>query len=190
MTKGSEKVKRWRKNTKRRMIRAMGGKCQMCSYNKCDESMHFHHLNPEQKDFGMGGMRAMPKSWKAITIELRKCVLLCGNCHGEIHAGISTLPKSFETFNEDWADYKKHELSTTPSNEIISCPKCHEDMPDHKTYCSRSCASQARGKIEWNDVDLSTLLREFPSIIKIAEHLGISDAAVHKRMKKLGLKKT
>jgi 5-methylcytosine-specific restriction endonuclease McrA len=104
----SEKVKRWRKNTKRRIIAAMGGSCRHCGYDKCDEALECHHIDPTEKEFGFGAMRANPKSWERIVVELRKCVLLCANCHREVHAGL--IPDNFvSSFNEEWIDYKHHE---------------------------------------------------------------------------------
>ena len=46
----------------------------------------FHHLDPELKDFGISGNAN--RSWDKIQVELDKCVLLCANCHSEVHAGI------------------------------------------------------------------------------------------------------
>lgn len=44
-------VKEWRHNTKQKLIEGLGGKCQICSYNKSNSALEFHHLNPEEKDF-------------------------------------------------------------------------------------------------------------------------------------------
>jgi hypothetical protein len=30
-----------------------GGKCQCCGYNKYIGALEFHHVDPEQKDFGV-----------------------------------------------------------------------------------------------------------------------------------------
>lgn len=44
-------------------------------------------------------MMANPKSWSKIVNELRKCVLVCYNCHYEIHEELITLPKDFVVIN-------------------------------------------------------------------------------------------
>ena len=49
MSKNSEAVKRWRKNTKDRMVIAMGGCCQICGYNKTHKALEFHHINQMKK---------------------------------------------------------------------------------------------------------------------------------------------
>lgn len=62
-----------------------GNKCEKCGYNKCSEALDFHHLNPEEKDFSISD-RDIKLDWQLIKIELDKCILVCANCHREIHA--------------------------------------------------------------------------------------------------------
>ena len=54
--------------------------------------MTFHHLDPAQKDFGLS-VRGLTRSWEKMRAELDKCVLLCANCHSEVHDGITQLPQ-------------------------------------------------------------------------------------------------
>jgi predicted HNH restriction endonuclease len=35
----------------------------------------------------------MTRPWEAIAAELLKCVMLCANCHREIHAGVRQLER-------------------------------------------------------------------------------------------------
>lgn len=63
----------------------LGGKCNICGYARCMNSLAFHHVNALEKDFTIS---ARMTSWEAIERELRKCVLLCANCHGEVHDGM------------------------------------------------------------------------------------------------------
>jgi hypothetical protein len=69
-----------------------GGKCQICGYNKCLDVLEFHHLNTSEKDFGIS-QKGYTRSWIKVKIELDKCVMLCANCHREIHAGVLQLPR-------------------------------------------------------------------------------------------------
>lgn len=105
----SERVKAWRKHSKERIIEAMGGKCCICGYNKCSSALALHHLDPSQKDISFGAIRANPISWLKIVEELRKCVLVCHNCHSEVHKDMATVPADAPKFNEDFVDYKKVE---------------------------------------------------------------------------------
>lgn len=72
----------WRKRTKDKLIEYKGGKCVICGYNKCSRSMDFHHLDPNEKNFGISGST---KSISKLKKEVDKCILVCKNCHGEIH---------------------------------------------------------------------------------------------------------
>jgi len=69
----------------------MGGKCVLCSYHKCSASMVFHHVDGGTKEFNIaaGGYY---RSWRRVEKELKKCVLVCGNCHGEVHTGLVVIP--------------------------------------------------------------------------------------------------
>lgn len=66
-------------------ILKMGGKCSMCGYDKNLSALTFHHLNPEEKEFTITSRIFMRASKEDIEKEIKKCVLLCQNCHHEIH---------------------------------------------------------------------------------------------------------
>lgn len=89
--KNNIKVKRkrdtssYRQIIKKQMIDYKGGRCKICGYNKCVEALEFHHLNPNEKDFNISGGT---KSFKKLKPEIDKCILICANCHREIHAGL------------------------------------------------------------------------------------------------------
>lgn len=82
-------VKRFRHNQKQKAVLLMGGSCKLCGYNKINRNLVFHHLDPKQKDYAMRDLQN--KSWKLVVKELQKCVLLCHNCHGEVHEGTVSL---------------------------------------------------------------------------------------------------
>jgi len=58
--------------------------CSICGYNKCNSSLDFHHVNPEDKHFPTSSLTIRRKT-EDIVNELNKCILLCKNCHYEIH---------------------------------------------------------------------------------------------------------
>ena len=85
-------VSKRRKALKQMAIEYKGGKCAICGYSKCSGALEFHHLDKTSKDFGLS-VRGLTRSWKKIQIESDKCILVCSNCHREIHAGQLQLPK-------------------------------------------------------------------------------------------------
>ena len=78
----SDYVVDWRKRTKVKLVEYKGGCCCRCGYNKSMNVLQFHHLDPAKKDFTIGG-----KSWsyERLKEEVDKCILVCANCHIEIH---------------------------------------------------------------------------------------------------------
>lgn len=80
----TEAVTKRRKLLKVMAIEYKGGKCIRCGYSKCHASLAFHHLDPAHKDFAIGH-KGYTRSWESVKRELDKCVLVCNNCHGEIH---------------------------------------------------------------------------------------------------------
>lgn len=74
---------------KMKALEIKGGKCFICNYSKCSRALQFHHLDETSKDFGIGGNHT--RSWELIEKELEKCVLLCANCHMEVHDSLIDL---------------------------------------------------------------------------------------------------
>lgn len=81
-----ERIRKYRIKIKQQCVDYKGGCCQICGYSKCNASLDFHHLDPKEKDFGIskGGTNGFEK----LKTELDKCILVCRNCHGEIHQGL------------------------------------------------------------------------------------------------------
>lgn len=84
-----EGTDRARKKRKRTLIESMGGKCEVCGYDKCDRALTFHHRDPTTKEFSIGAMRTISLD-KALH-ESKKCALLCFNCHMEVESGMIEL---------------------------------------------------------------------------------------------------
>lgn len=178
----SDAVKAWRKRTKIRMLAAMGDECQICNYSKCPEALEFHHIDPSEKDFSFGKVYASPKSWKKICAELKKCVLLCANCHREVHAGYATLPENFKSFDTKYENYKEKKEDLSP------CTVCGKLKSKIQKTCSLSCAARLSRKVEWDKIDLLSLLQKNKfNFCAVGRYLDISDNAVRKRAKKLGI---
>jgi len=83
----------WRVKAKKLLVEYKGGECERCGYNKCIDALDFHHRISSEKDFTIGG-----KSWafERLKNEVDKCILVCSNCHREIHFEIKTacIPQS------------------------------------------------------------------------------------------------
>lgn len=58
-------------------------KCESCGYDKNYGALQFHHLDPLEKEYEIGGMKEM--AIEKIELEINKCAVLCANCHTEYH---------------------------------------------------------------------------------------------------------
>lgn len=87
----SERVIEWRRRVKIELVEYKGGECEECGYKKCIDALEFHHKDPNEKDFTISG-----KSWsfERLKKEADKCILVCSNCHKEIHFNLKTTHTS------------------------------------------------------------------------------------------------
>ena len=69
---------------KKQLVKEKGGKCSICQYDKCISALEFHHINPKEKEFELK-ISSTIKSKEVYLKELEKCILVCANCHREIH---------------------------------------------------------------------------------------------------------
>ena len=72
------------KNLKKRAVKYKGGKCIVCGYIRCIAALQFHHIDDFLKEIDISSC----STWKQAEHELNKCVLLCANCHVEVHQGM------------------------------------------------------------------------------------------------------
>lgn len=73
-------IRRRKKEIKQACIDLCGGRCQICGYSKCIAALDFHHSDANSKEgeiSSLGMERALE--------EAAKCILVCANCHREIH---------------------------------------------------------------------------------------------------------
>jgi len=73
-----------RRKVKVLLVEHFGGKCTRCGYDKCIGALCFHHKDPTKKEFGLSANGKTSSYAKALK-EAKKCVLLCHNCHVEVH---------------------------------------------------------------------------------------------------------
>lgn len=60
-----------------------------CGCQKCGEkrkfALDFHHINPEEKEDKIAQMISNNYSLDRVKEEMKKCIVLCANCHREFH---------------------------------------------------------------------------------------------------------
>lgn len=85
----NEKTARHRRKVKSRLVDIFGGKCQCCGYSTTVWALTFHHVDESTKEFSIGS--GDTRAWTKVLEEAKKCILVCFNCHQEIHAGIRDI---------------------------------------------------------------------------------------------------
>lgn len=173
MTKESEYKFRFKRRKKEEAIKAFGGKCQLCGYNKCMGAMDFHHIMGEKKvdpSFAI-----IQWKWDRVKEELDKCILLCSNCHREIHYN-QTLSHELLKLKRPW--FQKE------------CPLCKQKFDSknpEQIYCSSPCQRISQRKTQHPSKEELKALMETTSWVQLGKMFGVSDNAVRKWAKKYGL---
>ena len=80
-----------RRRVKEILVAEAGGRCVICGYDCYIGALQFHHRDPRHKTFHLA-QNGMTRSLERSREEVKKCVLLCANCHAEIEARMVKLP--------------------------------------------------------------------------------------------------
>jgi hypothetical protein len=95
----SEAVAARRRRIKGLLVAEAGGACRLCGFNAYEGALQFHHVDPAAKAFAIS-RHGVTRSLAAAREEARKCVLLCGNCHAMVEAGLLLLPSNADTLRQ------------------------------------------------------------------------------------------
>lgn len=194
------------KQVKKEAVEYKGNKCHCCGYNKENAALEFHHLDPTKKDFSIASInKSIGHITDKVKDELDKCVLLCANCHREVHFGLIDnsqliLTNNTTEENKDFTFKTKVVKIEKPNSEqkvtfvrieFANCETCNKVFSKQKyikkKYCSSKCYSKAIQKVNWDKVNLKELWPK-NSMLSIAKSLGVSINSVKKRLIKEGLK--
>ena len=160
---------------KKDAVDLMGGKCCMCGYNKNLAALNFHHLDPRVKEFSWGKMRLL--SWGAIIEELKKCVLVCSNCHMETH---------YPQLNNFEKQINGNSLLDN-LNHLKSTGECHHDYCKNEVYgtkfCSVKCARKDKRKVERPPLEELLSYVDEVGFVQTGKKYGVSDNAIRKWIK-------
>lgn len=86
-----ERVVARRRTVKAILVAEAGGGCVLCGYDRSPRALHFHHVEPSEKIFGLA-FAGVTRSLDRCREEAKKCVLVCSNCHAEVEDGVATIP--------------------------------------------------------------------------------------------------
>lgn len=177
-------VKNFRIRLKERSVYVMGEKCQCCGYDKCITALEFHHLNPEEKDFSFGNNTN--RSWQNTKEELKKCILVCANCHREIHSGLIDNNKLQSSFIESRAEEIDKLIQDLKTHKVYYCKTCGKEVWRGNDCCPECAAKKLRVVERPNRELLKEKIRN-QTFISIGNEYGVSDNAIRKWCKAYNL---
>lgn len=179
------KISEKRRELKLKAIAYKGGSCSVCGYNKCPGALIFHHINPDEKDFGISHNGSV---WKfdLIKDELDKCILVCANCHAEIHAEHHELNRQskFEALEKQ----KPPPVKPSLNKECFKCKRPIKVFASHikkRNFCSRQCSDSVIYNDGWpeNNALLDSIAKS--SVKQVAKELNKSLSSVYDRLSKI-----
>ena len=175
----NERLAQWRAALKQELVTAAGGACRCCGYNRCASALHFHHVDPSEKNFevNVGSSRNKVE----LLQEMALCALVCANCHAEIHGGERATPAPIDKpFLEQTI---RAELDRKQPRQV-KCFDCGNLVPRTRRRC-KSCSRRNREKIEWPDDDDLLAMGDNSSCYRVSIELGVSNNAVKKRLNRI-----
>lgn len=173
------------KRRKENLIKVFGSKCCLCGFDKWQSALEFHHINPEEKEFGLT-TNSTTKAIKKQLEEMKKCILVCSNCHRGIHSNNLTIPENWKDFyNNDIAE----QLIKDTHAKKYYCAICGKEKSRNGIYCAE-CAQKAQRKTDRPDREtLKNLIRTTP-LRRIGLDYGVSDNAIRKWCQAVNLPST
>ena len=173
------------KRRKENLIKVFGSKCCICGFNKWQSALEFHHINPEEKEFGLTTSSTTKAIEKQLE-EMKKCILVCSNCHRGIHSNNLTIP-------ENWKDFYNNNIAKQLIEETHAkkhyCITCGKEKGRKGIYCPECAKIHQRKTDRPNREILKNLIRTTP-FRKIGLDYGVSDNAIRKWCKAENLPST
>ena len=170
----SQIVCNFARRRKQDLASIFGGKCLLCGFDKFQEALEFHHVNPDEKEFNLTSskMVALEKQIE----EAKKCVLLCSNCHKGVHANFYEIPLDWKkSFNEERAN----ELLENLKRKQSFCRNCGKEISYNASYCIDCLAFLQRRVERPSREELKELVRT-QSLLSVGKMFGVSDNAIRK----------
>ena len=152
------------------LVEAKGGKCERCGYDENIAALEFHHLDPSKKSFQLDSRRLSNTNIKTLLEEADKCILVCANCHREIHNEHLNKGNISNLLNEMTS---KH-VNLSHKNKISICKHCGNEFPwaNGKIYCCDECREEDKNYPSY--VEITNKYNELYSWEKVAEFYGVT----------------
>lgn len=196
-----------RRRDKEKLVQYKGGKCEICGYDKCIDALEFHHKDPNEKEFGLSCGRTIKFEEKKK--EADKCILVCSNCHRELHSKLNEEKRKLESecIEKNKLSYiasgKKPHVKQEISDDFITLLKNEYKEITQKEICEKYNLSPATLKrilknnkitkrdktrpYKPNKEELLKTFCELKSFLQVGKKYGVTDKAIVKWCKKYKL---
>lgn len=165
--------------------------CENCGISEWDGKplrLQVHHINGDHYDNRIENLQ-----------------LLCPNCHTQTDTyarhntikskGFKITDRVDEILNGSESSFKPKDVETIKRQIAIKTPKekkfclvCGKEIKgDGEKYCSHECFDKASRKYEVTEEQLIEDFKELKSFSAVGRKYGVSDNAIKKRSKKLGV---
>jgi len=153
-----------------------GAKCKCCGYDISLTALDFHHIDPDKKKFAIstGNMGSKGKNvpYYELLEESLKCILVCRNCHAEIHYENKHFTKEI-----DYRDVLEH-MSFLEEFEI------NIDAYEVKEVNKQSSIQQHQNRPSALELAKLVVANGFSAV---GRKYGVSDSAIKKWCKAYGI---
>lgn len=178
----SQATSDFRRRRKENLIKVCGEQCALCGYNRIPAGLEFHHIDPAHKKYGIASQGTC-HNLEADLTEVKKCILVCANCHREIHNNFYSVEDLWDKqiFNEDYAQYLRDEKFQRTSTKEHFCKNCGIKISsDSKSGLCSPCFRKTTRLVERpSREELKFLIRTIP-FTEIGRKYGVSDNAIRK----------
>lgn len=179
---GAKETSDFRRRRKENLLRVCGDKCAICGYSKLKAALEFHHIDPSQKEYAIASNGTCHDLEKDLS-EVKKCLLVCANCHREIHADLFTTKELWERqiYLENVADELRQDKYQRLGTKEYYCKNCNKKITKYSDsgLCADCVRIKQRKAERPNRDELKKLIRSTP-FTHIAAQFDVSDNTIRK----------
>lgn len=163
---------------KLQLIELKGNGCSICGYNNNISALDFHHIDSSTKEFQLDKRTLGNTSMERILLEVDKCILLCANCHREIHNPEATMDNMIQFKMDNKINFNKKTFDPDYIRPKKYC-KCGIEISYDAKQC-KPCFDKSRQTIERPTKEQLLKLIITKPFTTIAKQFGVSDNAIRK----------
>ena len=178
----SQATSDFRRRRKENLIKVCESKCALCGYNKLPAALEFHHIDPSKKSYGIASQGTC-HNLETDLAEIKKCILVCANCHREIHNGLYIKADLYEKqiYNESFAQSLRDDLFARTERKEYFCSMCGTKISkDADTGLCLDCYRKSTRVTERpSREELKALIRKY-TFTELGRMYKISDNGIRK----------